>query len=256
MVFESYYMILTDLLKPILVYPLFLTEIAIVAAISLLFTIISKKLVNQEQLKAIKLEQKSLMEKQKELQKTNPDEAMKLTSEILKLTNKQMSMNLKTTIVTLVIVIVLLPWLSFIATASTSNFVVSQENVYLASFNDSIFHKDSATVHFKIDNQTKEGEKDCFLFSCTQRYNYTFYIDRNNTGTFSNQSLSVGDTVSIINSWVIGGVKDDKAFLGLVAVKLPFYLPGFGYKFGWLMWYIILSFPFSFLFRKILGVEQ
>ena len=38
-------------------------------------------------------------------------------------------------------------------------------------------------------------------------------------------------------------------------VRLPFSLPYFGSKFGWLAWYIIVSFPLNSIFRKLLGVE-
>lgn len=37
-------------------------------------------------------------------------------------------------------------------------------------------------------------------------------------------------------------------------VFLPFSLPYFGNDFGWLMWYIIISFPLNQLFRKFMGV--
>lgn len=43
-------------------------------------------------------------------------------------------------------------------------------------------------------------------------------------------------------------------FVGPV-VNLPFTLPYFGPDFGWLMWYILVSIPFSQLFRKVLGVD-
>jgi uncharacterized membrane protein (DUF106 family) len=44
-----------------------------------------------------------------------------------------------------------------------------------------------------------------------------------------------------------------KAFEASI-VSLPFSLPFFGNDFGWLAWYIIVSFPLSFIFRKALGV--
>ena len=43
-------------------------------------------------------------------------------------------------------------------------------------------------------------------------------------------------------------------FVGQI-VLLPFDLPYFGADFGWLMWYILVSIPFSQIFRKILGVD-
>lgn len=256
MVLEAYYVFLTNILQPILVYPLFLLEIGIAVLITLAVTLFSKRFVNQEQLRSLKEQQKALREKQKELQKTNPEKLSEITNEILKLSNKQMSLNMRTTIITLIVVMAILPWLSYISSVPTTSFVVNQENVYFATFDDSIFHANSKTAYFQINNFTKEGDKSCFLFSCSQVYNYTFDLNKDGDSIFEIKGLKAGDNVTLINNWVIGGVKGDKVYLGLISVNLPFYLPYFGYKFGWLMWYIVLSFPLSFLFRKMLGVEQ
>jgi uncharacterized membrane protein (DUF106 family) len=40
-----------------------------------------------------------------------------------------------------------------------------------------------------------------------------------------------------------------------VVVNLPFSLPYFGSDLGWLAWYVIITFPLNFIFRRILGVE-
>ena len=37
-------------------------------------------------------------------------------------------------------------------------------------------------------------------------------------------------------------------------ISLPFSLPFLGNDFGWLAWYVTLSIPFSFIFRRALGV--
>lgn len=42
---------------------------------------------------------------------------------------------------------------------------------------------------------------------------------------------------------------------GPVAV-LPFTLPFFGNDFGWLMWYMLASLPATYMFRKMLGVQN
>ncbi len=38
-------------------------------------------------------------------------------------------------------------------------------------------------------------------------------------------------------------------------IHLPFALPFAGIQLNWLWWYIIVTFPFSLLFRKFLGVD-
>jgi len=40
-----------------------------------------------------------------------------------------------------------------------------------------------------------------------------------------------------------------------LVVYLPFAVPFIGSKTGWFVWYIIITLPFTFFFRKMLGVE-
>ena len=40
-----------------------------------------------------------------------------------------------------------------------------------------------------------------------------------------------------------------------LVVRLPFYIPFVGMECGWFMWYIIITLPATFLFRRLLGVE-
>ncbi|MFQ6010113.1 MAG: EMC3/TMCO1 family protein [Candidatus Aenigmatarchaeota archaeon] len=158
---DFYFGILNALFAPVLVLPPILAEMVIAAVIAFIITIFYKKMVNQSELKELKEEQRKLQEKVKELQKTNPDEANRLTKEMLKLTNKQMKMNFKPMLPTLLLVIILFPWIA---------------SVFMSSEH-------------------------------------------------------------------------------LLRAMLPFTLPFFGNDFGWLMWYIVVSIPFSQIFRKLLGVQ-
>ena len=49
-------------------------------------------------------------------------------------------------------------------------------------------------------------------------------------------------------SWLAG------AYAGSVII-LPFSLPFFGQDIGWFWWYLVITIPFTTLFRKLLGVE-
>jgi uncharacterized membrane protein (DUF106 family) len=137
--------------------PIAIEELLLAAAIVFILTLFYRLLINQNEVRELKREQKEKQEKMKELQKTNPEEANRMMSEMLKLTNKQFRMTMKPMMLSFIIVIVVLPLLPSI-------------------------------------------------------------------------------------------------FPGIV-VFLPFTLPFFGDKFGWLAWYIIVSFPLNSIFRKILGVE-
>ena len=134
-----------------------LLEILASAAITLAVTIIYRFLANQNEMRDLKISMKEKQSKIKELQKTNPDEANRMLNEVMALSSKQMRMNMKPMIMTLLVVSIALPWLG-------------------------------------------------------------------------------------------------QTFPGAV-VNLPFTLPYFGNDFGWLAWYIIVSVPLGFYFRKLLRVE-
>jgi len=40
-----------------------------------------------------------------------------------------------------------------------------------------------------------------------------------------------------------------------VLIALPFFVPFIGSMIGWFKWYILITIPFTFFFRKLLGVE-
>lgn len=147
---------LTALFAPILALPAFIAELIIAMIIVFIATLFYRFAVNQNALRELKNEQKEKQEKIKELQKTNPQEATQMMNAVLKLTNKQLRMNIKPLILTLILAFIFLPWLGSVFTEPV--------------------------------------------------------------------------------------------------VYLPFSLPFFENNFGWLAWYIIVSMPLNFLFRKIMGV--
>jgi len=92
--------------------PSFIAELLIAAGIAFAVAIFYRILINQNELRDLKIKQKEKQEKLKELQKTNPQEANKILNEMLALTNKQLKMSMKPMIPTLILVLVVLTWLS------------------------------------------------------------------------------------------------------------------------------------------------
>jgi uncharacterized membrane protein (DUF106 family) len=137
--------------------PVAIEELLFSAVITFVITVIYRFLANQNEIKQLKISMREKQEKIKELQKTNPQEANRMLNEIMVLSSKQMRMNMKPMLLTLIVVGITLPWLG-------------------------------------------------------------------------------------------------QVFPGAV-VKLPFTLPYFGNDFGWLAWYILVSVPLGYLFRKLLRVE-
>jgi uncharacterized membrane protein (DUF106 family) len=113
---ESYYAALSTIFGPVIVLPPVLGEAVVAAIVTLVITFFYKYMVNQVTLRELKAQMKSLQDKAKELQKTNPEEANKTISEVLKLSNKQMMMNFKPMLPTLLFVMLFLPWMATVWT--------------------------------------------------------------------------------------------------------------------------------------------
>jgi len=88
-----------------------LEEFIFSAVITFIITIIYKFLANQNEIRQLKANLKEKQAQIKELQKTNPQEANKMLNEVMTLSSKQMRINMKPMLLTLVVVGITLPWL-------------------------------------------------------------------------------------------------------------------------------------------------
>ncbi len=113
---ESYYAALSVVFGPLIALPPVIGETILALMITLVITFFYKYMVNQATLRELKAQMRELQAKAKELQKTNPEEANKTVSDVLKLSNKQMMMNFKPMLPTMLFVILLLPWMATVWT--------------------------------------------------------------------------------------------------------------------------------------------
>lgn len=91
--------------------PTIIEELIISAVITFAITLIYRFLVNQSEVRELKAKLKENQNKIKELQKTNPQEANKLLAETMNLSSSQFRMSMKPMFLTLIIVVVVLPWM-------------------------------------------------------------------------------------------------------------------------------------------------
>jgi uncharacterized membrane protein (DUF106 family) len=108
---EFYFGILTTLFGPVLALPGWMAEAIIATMLIFITTMMYKYMADQDKIKELRDQQKEINKKAKEYQKTDPEKANKLMGEALKLTNKQMRMNMKPMVASLVIFMVFFPWL-------------------------------------------------------------------------------------------------------------------------------------------------
>jgi len=91
--------------------PVIIEELLLVSVILFITSLIYKFMINKNEIREVKEKQREKQEKIKELQKTNPKEANQVMNEMLKLSQKQMKMTLKPMMVSLLLFLVVLPFL-------------------------------------------------------------------------------------------------------------------------------------------------
>jgi uncharacterized membrane protein (DUF106 family) len=231
-----YYELMKALFNPILHLHPALFELIISVIISLFIATAYKKLTNQTLLKEYRQRSKQLSEEIKAAQARGETEKIeKLFAESMQLMNKQMLMNLKPMLLSFLIVIAFLLWISHISMPQIE--LEKKDSTLFGTFVENVFTDKPMKVNIKIENEK-------------------IFIDKHQNGNF--EEYGIGDTIKLNNYWRINGIiKSENGYklsLGAIMVKLPFPIPFFDYGFGWLMWYFICATFFISLFRKILGV--
>ncbi len=218
---------------------------AVVAAIISLFYVI---LIDKEEYNRVREKQKELQEKMKEAQEEDDMEtANKYMSESMSMQKKFMKLSIKPMIASMFIFFLFIPWV-------LTSFVPV---VDMAPADDAA-------------NTTYEGEFTFLGGELSPELQASFGTVQarqvNGTGVliYNGETYEAGDKVEAGGlEWQLRNVRfheeDDErsatAKLAFRFVPLPFGLPLIGDSFEWLGAYILFQLPFTFLFRKMLGVQ-
>ncbi|MDY6777757.1 MAG: EMC3/TMCO1 family protein [Candidatus Nanohaloarchaea archaeon] len=207
----------------------------LVAAIISLFYVI---LIDQEEYQRIKDRQQELQNKYKEAQEEGDSEkAEKFMKENMAVQKEFMMVSFKPIIGSMVVFFLVMPW---------------------------VLHTFVPVVQLQPQGDVYRGE----LTMLGGRYTLT-ELTANRTGNSTyvlahdGKKLGEGDTLTTDGlEWHIRSIKKVanseervRAKLSLEFLDLPFSLPLIGSSLGWLGYYIIFQIPFTFLFRKMLGVQ-
>lgn len=174
-----------------------------------------KFLIKQEEAKIIKERQKELSKQSKEEQKKgNQQKSNELLNEMLKENGKLMKMTMKPMMVSMLLVILVLPWVAsnygdIYAPLNATSFSVQGKDV-------PIIVKDNSIT---IDNI---------------EHNY-------------NENFQFVDT-----TWKVH--KTDKLEFVRVIALLPVSFPYVNDDLGWLGWYFVVSLPVMIVMRKLMGI--
>jgi uncharacterized membrane protein (DUF106 family) len=209
-------------LDPALSFLLAYTPIVAVTIFSVIVLIIInlfyRILMNQSEAKQIKEKSKELNKQMRALQKEGKrDEANKLLSEVMRENSKIMRMTMKPMLVSFIIVIVLLPWLS----EAYGDRTVAMEN-NIGKFN---FRGVEYDVSRSGNIITVNGQTACT--SCVQKIGDSFFEITEDQG---------------------------KIRFAPVIAMLPVSLPVVGNNLGWLGWYILVSIPVVIFTRKLMRI--
>jgi uncharacterized membrane protein (DUF106 family) len=200
--------------------------------------VLQKLLVNQEEAKKIKEEVKELGNQMKEEQKQgNSTKATELMKEMMSKNSKMMSMTMRPMLVSFVVIILILPWLSghygdkMIALQdSEGNITIGSESYTVQkSYEDLLVMKGGTTI-FNVMMTASEDDR----------------------------SLEIDGNWYVVSYEEAGGfilTHPEQMKLSRVVAFLPVTLPYFGNNLGWLGWYLILSVPVALIIRRALKIS-
>ncbi len=203
-----------------------------------IINILQKLLVNQEEAKRIKEEVKELGNRMKEEQKQgNATKATELMKEMMSKNSKMMGMTMKPMLVSFVVIILILPWLS-------------------GNYGDKMINLQDNKGNITLGNS---------LYTVEKSYE-DLLVMKGGTTIFSAMTTASEDDrrLEIDEAWYVISYEEAGGFIlthpeqmkfARVVAFLPVTLPFFGNDFGWLGWYLILSIPVALIIRRALKIS-
>ncbi|MCD6477451.1 MAG: DUF106 domain-containing protein [Candidatus Aenigmarchaeota archaeon] len=206
-----------------------MTVILIISIVlSFILSLTYKVFTNQEKAKEMKERIAELRKKIEEAQKKkNQTELMKYQNEMLKISSEQMRATTKPMIISFIIIIPIFFWL-LPSLYGNLDIELNDSHVGVLKYgaieeNVSLMQENPLLI--KIDDEKKS----------------------------LNDVIVVGD-----KKFVLQKFDKNKNVITLKRdiVDFPFSMPFWGSHIGWLGWYILVSFPMTTIFRRLLGVVQ
>lgn len=207
--------------------------------ISFIISVIYRVFTKPDEIRQLKKDMKFYRDKSKEAQKSKDTKKMgEYSNEMLKLSQKQMKHNMKPMFITMGIVLLLL---GFVNTAY-SGVVVETSPIDEVT---SLGYFSYAGFNHSLKSEKLNGD------------DIRVIIDTNDNNDFSDENVYLRDELAYIENihWSISPQDMNRTTMSIIT-KLPFTVPllNWGYL-NWLWWYILVTLPFTWIFRKFLGVE-
>jgi len=208
------------------------------AALAAIFSLIYYVFLDVEAMDEIKEKISKKQEKRKKAQKNeNMDKASEHMKEAMSLNQEMMMLNFKPMIVTMVFVGLIFPWLG-----ATFAPVIEMEQVNNTTFEGELDYGGNTQAITVINNSEPEiqvGEDTASVGEDINMFGTQWDVIR--FGERSGGFFSSGEGVILK--------------LNAKFVELPFSIPLAGTALNWLGFYILITMPLTFIFRKMLGIS-
>ncbi|MBI5355232.1 MAG: DUF106 domain-containing protein [Candidatus Aenigmarchaeota archaeon] len=204
------------------------------AAIAFVLTLVDKKTVNTEILRECKRRMEDYRKKADEARKNNKVADMQRYQQMMMSTmNQQMGMQNKSLIYKMVVII---PFFLVMG------YVFGSPSLHLEG-------TDSLTGVWKISGIEKPAVYTHSRFTIDG----IDVVDKKISIGGKDYKVDVGNPVKRATEG--GEITTREIKMTEIVVKMPFTIPYFGDRFGWVGWYFLSSMPLSMLFRKIYGLS-
>ena len=222
-------MVLDFLFNPLLAIEPMIVIIIFSGIVLFIINLLQRLLVNQEEAKGIKEDVKELSKRMKEEQKQgNTEKANELMKEVMAKNSKMMSMTMKPMLVSFIVIILILPWMSG---NYGDKIALLEDNKGEVNINDVVY-----SVERNGNEITINGEN----------------CDSPCVRGFDNKNWLVSYKES---GCLLFFCNPERVEFARIIAFLPVTLPFFGDDLGWLGWYLIISIPMALIIRKLLKIS-
>lgn len=217
-----------------------ITLTLISVAISFVISALYHISLDKEEMEKLKKESEDFKKKMEKAKKEgNEKEMNKYMKEMMNASQKQMKMNFKPMIYTFIVIIPLF----LLVFPSTSPLPIKPLGIYGDAF-------------VKLEKNTLSGEFNYHSLSTpvsVTKNDQSFTVRIGDIKETKGKIFELGDYKFEVAE-LTEKENGYRLKLSRVIAELPVSLPLVGKTLGWLAWYILLSFPFTQLFRKLFGV--
>ena len=222
----------------------FLTITLISVGLSVTISVIYRVLTKPDEIRKMKDDMKFHKEKMNQAKKDGNKEKMnEYAGEMMKASQKQFRTSMKPMMATMLIFFLLLGWLNTNFGGVSADFSENPDAKFAyADIEHGLYYESTGDsfrtgVDFNDDGTFSEGEM----------------FDEGEIFAFNGAMWKAGPMME--GFYMFATPKENSVHFEMYIAEMPFSLPFIGSHLSWFWWYIFISLPVTFIFRKLLGVE-